>query len=92
MTTGELLDSESTVSNVSALIHLQNIEGMGGTCGSMAIRSSFGLKRLYHHFNPSVLPILFIAKNQRVLFASGGIIEKFNTQKMIIHFKKVSCD
>ncbi len=30
MTTGELLDSKSSVSNVSALTHLQNISG-GGT-------------------------------------------------------------
>lgn len=30
MTTGELLDSESTVTGVSALTHLQNLEGTGG--------------------------------------------------------------
>lgn len=29
MTTGELLDSKSTVSNTTALIHLQNIGGSG---------------------------------------------------------------
>ncbi len=30
MTTGELLDSKSTVSNTTALIHLQNINQIGG--------------------------------------------------------------
>ena len=30
MTTGELLSSESTVSNTTALIHLQNLDGTGG--------------------------------------------------------------
>ena len=39
MTTGELLDSKSTVSNTTALIHLQNIaEGSGTVINSELVR------------------------------------------------------
>ena len=81
MTTGELLNQESTVSNVAAIIHLQNLEGTGGgldhyfpytdiniTFHEQLLEVSFHEQLLEANFEQQDLEVSFIEPNYSVTF------------------------
>ena len=76
MTTGELLDQSSSVSNVSALIHLQNLIGGG-------IDRFFPVTDINVEFEEEIL---------KVNFEDTGITIKFEEQNLEVNFDEPILD
>ena len=72
MTTGELLNQESTVTNVSALIHLQNLEGTGSGVD--------------HYFPYSEINVSMLEPKLTIEFSDRNLIAKFTDQNIAVKF------
>ena len=84
MTTGELLNQESTVSNVAALIHLQNLEGTGGGSDNYFpytdINISFTQQILSVNFDEQMLEADFETQETRVDFTQPSYSVTFDEE------------
>ena len=87
MTTGELLASESTVSNVSALIHLQNIAGTGTGQDVYIPYTDVSVD-----FVEDVLKVDFIDDELVVEFSDDIIEVDFEEDIMLVTFEEENLD
>lgn len=74
MTTGELLNQESTVTNVSALVHLQNLAGTGG-----------GIDR---YFPYSDISVDMYTPNLEVSFDNQYLEVNFDNTELSVEFEE----
>ena len=73
MTTGQLLDQESTVTNVEAWVHLQNLEGTGG---------------VDHYFPYSDVSVDIITLNLEVEFEEQELMTNFEEPILTVEFEE----
>ena len=78
MTTGELLDSESAVSNTTALIHLQNLSGTGG------VDHWFPYSEIEVAFEEPLLDISFLETNLSVDFKEDVLSVVFEDENLSV--------
>ncbi len=88
MTTGELLNQESTVSNTTALIHLQNIQGTGGG----TVNHYIPFTEVLVSFDEQILDVSFVDEELAVTFDDIELEVVFDDEELLITFDRETVD